>query len=170
MSLETNHILRIICVVCSIVVYTCIIDNLQIMRMVSLEELFMKTVREVENLDDSVEISGFYLNQRLRARYHSLQFLKYTKINSSEIVFCMEGSSILADRWTSKSNLEILESTDCEYDSGGEGPQLESDYHCQESCRIMYLASQHIQGVIIGTPALSVGLLQQMTFWTMHSN
>ena len=40
-------------------------------------------------------------------------------------------------------------------DSEGEGPQLGSDYHCQESRRILYLASQHLQGVIIDTPALS---------------
>ena len=36
---------------------------MQIMRMVSLQELLIKTVREVENLDDSVEIRGFYLNK-----------------------------------------------------------------------------------------------------------
>ena len=38
-----------------------------------------------------------------------------------------------------------MESTDCEYDSEGEGPQLGSDYHCQESRRILYLASQHLK-------------------------
>ena len=48
-----------------------------------------------------------------------------------------------------------MESTDCEYDSEGEGPRLGSDYHCQESRRILYLASQHLHGVIIDTPALS---------------
>ena len=48
-----------------------------------------------------------------------------------------------------------MESTDCEYDSEGEGPQLGSDYHCQESRRILYLASQYLKGVIIDTPALS---------------
>ena len=57
------------------VVDTCIIDKLKIMRMVSLQELFIKTVREVENLDDSVEIRGFYLKQKLKARYPLLQFL-----------------------------------------------------------------------------------------------
>ena len=56
-------------VFCCTVVDTCIIDKLQIMRMVSLQELFIKTVREVENLDDSVEIRGFYLKQKLKARY-----------------------------------------------------------------------------------------------------
>ena len=142
-------------VFCCTVVDTCIIDKLQIMRMVSLQELFIKTVREVENLNDSVEIRGFYLKQKLKARYPLLQFLKPIKRNSSEIVFCKEGFSLLADRWTSQSDLEKLESTDCEYDSEGEGPQLGSDYHCQESRRILYLASQHLQGVIIDTPALS---------------
>ena len=48
-----------------------------------------------------------------------------------------------------------MESTDCEYDSEGEGPQLGSDHHCQESRRILYLDSQHLHGVIIDTPALS---------------
>ena len=75
-------------VFCRSVVDTCIIDKLQIMRMVSLQELFIKTVREVENLDDSVEIRGFYLKQKLNARYPMLQSLKHIKRNSSEIVFC----------------------------------------------------------------------------------
>ena len=51
----------------------------QIMRMVSLQELFIKTVQEVENLDDNIEIRGFYLKQKLKARYISLQFLKHIK-------------------------------------------------------------------------------------------
>ena len=68
------------------------------MRMASLQELFIKTVREVENLDDRVEFQCFYLKQKLKVCYDSLQFLKPTKINSSEIVFCKEGSSPLADR------------------------------------------------------------------------
>ena len=138
-------------VFCCTVVDTCIIDKLQIMRMVSLQELFIKTVREVENLDDSVEVRGFYLKQKLKARYPLLQFLKHIKRNSSENVFCKEGFSLLADRWTFQSDLEKLESTDCEC----QGPQLGSDYHCQESRRILYLASQHLQGFIIDTPALS---------------
>ena len=125
------------------------------MRMVSLQELFIKTVREVENLDDSVEIRGFYLKQKLKARYPLLQFLKPIKRNSSEIVFCIEGFSLLADRWTSQSELEEMENTDCEYDSEDDGPQLGSEYHCQESRRILYLTSQHLKGVIIDTPALS---------------
>ena len=125
------------------------------MRMVSLQELFIKTVREVENLDDSGEIRGFYLKQKLKARYPLLQFLKPIKRNSSEMALCKEGFSLLADRWTSQSDLEKLESTDCEYDSESEGPQLGSDYHCQEGRRILYLASQHLQGVIIDIPALS---------------
>ena len=70
-------------------------------------------------------------------------------------MFCKEDFSLLADRWASQSDLEKMESTDCEYDSEGEEPQLGSDYHCQESCRILYLASQHLHGVIIDTPALS---------------
>ena len=69
------------------------------------------------------------------------------------MVFCKEGFTLLADRWTSPSDLEKLESTD----SDGEGPQLGSDYHCQGSRRILYLASQHLQGVSIDTPALSGG-------------
>ena len=95
------------------------------------------------------------MKQKLKARYPLLQFLKPIKINSSEIVLCKEGSSLLADRWTSQSDLEKLESTICEFDSDGEGPQLGSDYHCQGSRRILYLASQHLQGVIIDTAALS---------------
>ena len=61
-------------VLCSTVVDTCIIDKLQIMRMVSLQELFIKIVRVVENLDDSVEFRGFCLKQKLEARYLSLNF------------------------------------------------------------------------------------------------
>ena len=97
------------------------------------------TVREVESLDDSVEIRGFNLKQKLKARYPLLQFLKTIKRNSSEIVFCKEGFSLLADRWTSQSDLVKMESTDCEYDSEGKGPQLGSDYHCQvvESCTLL---------------------------------
>ena len=118
--METSHIydtrkhLR-----CSAVLLlnTCIIDKLHIMRMVSLQELFIKTLQEVENLDDSVEIRGFYLKQKLKARYPLLQFLKPIQRNSSEIVFCKEDSSLLADKWMSQSDLEKLESTDCEYDS-----------------------------------------------------
>ena len=140
------------------------------MRIVSMQELFIKTVREVENLDDSVEIRGFYLKQKLNACYPLLQFLKPIKRNSIEIVFCKEGFSLLADRWTSQSDLEKIESTDCEYDSEGDGPQPGSDFHCQESRRILYLASQHLKGVIIDTPALSVGHLQQMTLAIVHSN
>ena len=83
---------------CCTVVDTCIIDKLQIRRMVSLQELFIKTVREIENRDDSVEIRGFYLKQKLKTRYPSLQFLKPIKINSSESVFCKEGFSLLADK------------------------------------------------------------------------
>ena len=86
------------------------------------KELLIKTVREVENLDDSVKIRGFYLN---KARYPLLQFLQPIKRNSSEIVFCKESFSLLADRWTSQSDLEKMESTDYEYDSEGEGPQLD---------------------------------------------
>ena len=70
-------------------------------------------------------------------------------------MFCKESFSLLADRWTSQSELEKMESTDCKYDSEGKGPQPVSDYHCQESRRILYLASQHLKGVIIDTPALS---------------
>ena len=66
--------------------------------------------------------------------------------------------SLLADQWTSQSDLEKLENTECEYDSEGEGPQLGSDYYCQESRRTLYLVSQHLQEVIIGTPGM-VGLL-----------
>ena len=55
----------------------------------------------------------------------------------------------------SQSDLEKLESTDCEYDSEDEGPQPGSEYHSQESRQILYLASQHLQGVIIDKPALS---------------
>ena len=84
-----------------------------------------------------------------------LQFLKPIKINFSEIVFYKEGFSLLANRCTSQSDMEKLESTNCEYNSEGEGPQLGSDYHYQESLRILYLASQHLHGVIIDTPALS---------------
>ena len=54
---------------------------------------------------------------------------------------CKECSSLLADRRTSQYDLEKLESTDCEYDSEGEGPQLGSDYQCKESRLIMYFAS-----------------------------
>ena len=61
-------------VFCSTVNDTCIFDKLQILRMVSLQELFIKTMREVENLDDSVKIRGFYLKQKLNARYPLLQF------------------------------------------------------------------------------------------------
>ena len=70
-------------------------------------------------------------------------------------MFCKKGSSLLADRWTSQSDLAKLESSDCEYGSACEGPQLGSDYHCQKNCRILYLANQHFHGVIIDTPALS---------------
>ena len=80
-------------VYCCTDVDTCIIDKLQIMKMVLLQELF--------------------------------------------IVFCKEGSSLLADRWMSQSDLEKLESTDCEYDSECKGSQLGSDYHCQEIRRIL---------------------------------
>ena len=100
-----------------------ITDKLLIMQMVSLQELII--VRKVENLDDSVEFRGFNLKQKLKARYPSLQFLKPTKINASEIVFCKEGSSLLADRWTSQSDLKKLESTDCEYDSEIEGHNMD---------------------------------------------
>ena len=62
------------------------------------------------------------MKQTLKVRYPSLQFLKPTKINASEILLCKEGSSLLADRWASQSELEKLESTDCAYDSEGEGP------------------------------------------------
>ena len=62
-------------VFCCTVIDTCIIDKLKIMGMVSLQELFIKTVREVENLDDSVEIRGFYLKQKLKTRYPLLQSL-----------------------------------------------------------------------------------------------
>ena len=62
-------------------------------------------MREVENLDVSVEIRGFHLKPKLKARYPLLQFLKPIKRNSSEIVFCKEGFSLLADRWTSQSDL-----------------------------------------------------------------
>ena len=95
------------------------------------------------------------MKQRLKARYPLLPFFKPIKRNFSEIVFCKEGFSLLADRWTSQSDLEKIESTDCEYDSECDGPQLGSDYHCQESRRILYLAYQHLKGVIIDTPALS---------------
>ena len=134
-------------------------------------------MREVENLDDSVEIRGFYLKQKLKARYPLLQFLNPIKRNASEIVFCKEGSIILADR--SQSDLEKMESTDCEYDSEGEGPQLGSDYHCQESHGILVIASQHLYGVIIDTPALSgwpptandiKDSAQQMALRIVHSN
>ena len=66
----------------------------------------------------------FLLETKLNAHYPSLQFNKPTKSNASEVVFCKEGSSLLADRWTSQSDLEKMESTDCEYDSEGEGLQL----------------------------------------------
>ena len=36
-------------------------------------------MREVENLNDSVEIRGFYLKQKLKARYPLLQFLEPIK-------------------------------------------------------------------------------------------
>ena len=81
--------------------------------------------------------------------------MKHIKRNSSDNVFCKEGISLLADRWTFQYDLEKLESTDCKYDSECEGPHLGSDYHCLESRRIMYLASQLLKGVIIDTPALS---------------
>ena len=93
------------------------------------------------------------MKQKLKIRYPALQFFKPTKRNTSEIVFCKEGSGLLVDRWTYQSDLDKLESTDCEYDS--EGPQIGSNYHCQESRWILYLASQHGQGVLIGTPGLS---------------
>ena len=109
-------------VFCSTVADTCITDRLQIIWMVSWQELFIKTVWEVENLDDSVEIQGFYLKQKPNAHYPSLSFSKSTKRNASDIGFCKEGSSILDDRWTSQSGLEKTESTDCEYDSESEGP------------------------------------------------
>ena len=111
-------------------------------------------MREVENLDDNVEFRGFYLKQKLKARHLSLQLLKPTKRYASEIVLCKEGFSLLGHRRTSQSDLEKLESTDCEYNSKGEGPQLASNYHSQKSCRILYLVSQHLQGVIIATPVL----------------
>ena len=82
-------------VFCSTVVDTCIIDKLQIMRMVSMQELFIKTVQEVEHIDGSVEIGGFYLKQKLNARYPSLQLVWHIKRNASESVLCKEGSSIL---------------------------------------------------------------------------
>ena len=78
-------------------------------------------------------------------------------------------SSLLADQLTSQSDLEKLENTECEYDSKGEGPQLGSDYHCQKSRRTLYLVSQHLQEVIIGTPGM-VGLLQQNTLGIVHRN
>ena len=53
------------------------------MQMVSLQELFIKTVREVENLVDNDEIRGFYLKLKLKALYPLLQFLKPIKRNSS---------------------------------------------------------------------------------------
>ena len=93
-------------VFCSTVVD--IIDKLHIMRMVSLQELFIEPVRKVENLDDSVEFRGLYLKQKLKSRYPSLQFLTPTKRNISENVLCKEGSSLLADKWTSRSNQEKL--------------------------------------------------------------
>ena len=65
-------------------------------------------MREVENLDDSVEIRGFYLKKKLKAHYLSLQFLKPTKRNASEIMLCKEGSNLIADRWTSQSDMEKL--------------------------------------------------------------
>ena len=42
-------------------------------------------MRELENLDDSVEIRGFYFKQKLKARYHSLQFLKPIKGNAFQL-------------------------------------------------------------------------------------
>ena len=66
-------------VFCCTVVDPCIIDKLQIMRMASLQELLIKTVQEVKNLDDSVEIEGVYLKQKLKARNPMLQFFKRIK-------------------------------------------------------------------------------------------
>ena len=54
---------------------------------VSFQELFIKTVREVKNRVDNVEIRDFYLKQKQKARYLSLQLLKPTNRNASEIVF-----------------------------------------------------------------------------------
>ena len=68
-------------VFCCTDVDTCIIDKLQIVKMVSLQDLF--------------------------------------------IVFCKKGSSLLADRCTSQSDLEKLESTDCEYDSKAKDHKLD---------------------------------------------
>ena len=110
------------------------------------------------------------MKQKLKARYPLLKFFKYNKRNASESVFCKEDFSILADRWTSQYDLEKSESTDCEYDSEGEWPQLGSDYHCQESRRILYLASQHLQGVIIGIAALSIWPSTANDTGIVHSN
>ena len=63
--------------------------------------------------------------------------MRMVSLHELLIVFCKEGSSLIADRWTSQSDMVKLESTDCEYDSEGEGPHLGSDYHCQESRRIL---------------------------------
>ena len=150
MSYSSNKAFEVFC---TDIVEERIIQRKQIYRMVTLQELFIKTVRKVENLDDTVNIRASYLKQKLKPRFPSLQFVQPTRRNASEIVFCKDGTSLLADRWASESS--ECETTDAELGSEEDQPQVTPNFGL-ESRRNLYLAGQQLQGLVSDTPTLSV--------------
>ena len=71
---------------CLTIIEERIIGKQEILRLTTLQDLFRKTIREVENLEESVEVRTSYLKEKLKRRYPSLQFLRPSKRTSSEIV------------------------------------------------------------------------------------
>ena len=86
---------------CRTVIEDRIINKHELLRLTRLKELYVNTVRQVENSEENTEIQSAILKRKLMRRYPSLQFIRPTKRNASEIVCVEENKGVLVDNLAS---------------------------------------------------------------------
>ena len=119
--------------------------------MTTLRELFVKIVRDMEDHEDSVELSTSFLKEKLKRRYSRLQFIRPSRRNASEIVCVEETTGILADNLPSTSTSEV---EDSEQASGTESK--DTNLHVNNNdIHILYMASQLLKGIVASVVGLN---------------
>ena len=74
-----------------------ILKKCELLRLTTLRKLFVKIVRDMEDHEDSVELSTSFLKEKLKRRYSRLQFIRPSRHNPFEIVCVEETIGILAE-------------------------------------------------------------------------
>ena len=134
---------------CRTVIEDRIINKHELLRLTRLKELYVNKVRQVENAEEKTEIQSAILKRKLMRWYPSLQFIRPTKRNASEIVCVEENKGVLVDNLGSTS-------ASCEEDSERDSDkEVEPKNDDLEVENLLYMSGQVLKNEIADVPGLN---------------